>query len=53
MAQEAQGAQQQAVTQSLIGQAGQLAKSPIGEQLIQQANDGNQQGPPPQAGADI
>ena len=50
MAQEAQGAQQQAVTQSLIGQAGQLAKSPIGEQLIQQANDGNQPRPPAASG---
>tara|TARA_R100001463_G_scaffold18075_1_gene45473 strand:- start:15611 stop:17236 length:1626 start_codon:yes stop_codon:yes gene_type:complete len=35
MEQEQQQAQQQGMMQSLVGQAGQLAKSPIGEQLIQ------------------
>ena len=39
---ESQQMQQQQVTQSLIGQAGQLAKSPIGEQLANGIN--NQQG---------
>jgi hypothetical protein len=53
MAEEAQQAQQQGLTQSLVGQAGQLAKSPVGEQLLQQANDGQEAGPPPQAGADL
>ena len=53
MAQESQAAQQQAVTQSLVGQAGQLAKTPLGEKLIQQTNDGQEASPPPQAGADL
>jgi hypothetical protein len=39
---ESQQMQQQQVTQSLIGQAGQLAKSPIGEQIVNGIN--NQQG---------
>lgn len=40
MAQEQQQAQQQAISASLVGQAGQLAKSPIGEQMMQQMQDG-------------
>ena len=40
---------QNAAQQSLIGQAGQLAKSPMAEELMtqmQQQNDGQQQSPP-------
>ena len=44
MAQEQQQAQQQAAQSQIMGQVGQLAKSPIGEQLI---NANNQQQPGP------
>ncbi len=45
---------QNAAQQSLIGQAGQLAKSPMAEELMnqmqgQQQNDGQQQQPSPEA----
>ena len=44
MEQEQQAAMQQQMQQSLVGQAGQLAKSPIGEQLTNQMmNNGNQE----------
>ena len=36
MAQEGQQAKQDAMTQQLVGQAGQLAKSPMAEQLMEQ-----------------
>ena len=53
MAQEQQQAQQAQMTESLMGQAGQLAKSPMAEQMMQQANgQGNEEaptGPPPGA----
>ena len=53
MAQEQQKMQQAQMQQSLIGQAGSLAKSPMGEQMVQQmtqqANDGQQ----PQADAQV
>jgi len=42
---------QNAAQQSLIGQAGQLAKSPMAEELmiqIQEQNDGQQQQAPPE-----
>jgi hypothetical protein len=42
MAQDQQQAQQQAAQSQIMGQVGQLAKSPIGEQLI---NANNQQQP--------
>jgi hypothetical protein len=46
MEQEAGQAKQDAAMQQLIGQAGQLAKSPIGEQLVNQyANQQQSQGP--------
>jgi hypothetical protein len=46
MEQEAASAKQDAMMQQLVGQAGQLAKSPIGEQLV----NGNQQPQQPQGG---
>ena len=54
MAQEQEQAQQAQMTQSLMGQAGQLAKSPMAEQMMQQVNgQGNEEAPaspPPSAG---
>ena len=50
MANEQQQAQQQQMMASLTQQAGQLAKSPIGEQMMQQMNDSGQEaGTPPGA----
>ena len=49
LAEEQQQAQQQAQQQQLLSQAGQLAKSPIAEQFIN--NNANQQTPQPQAEA--
>jgi hypothetical protein len=49
MEQEAASAKQDAMMQQLMGQAGQLAKSPIGEQLIngsQQQQQGGEAAPP-------
>jgi hypothetical protein len=43
MQQETDQMKQDATTQQLIGQAGQLAKSPMAEQLTQQMVDGQQQ----------
>jgi hypothetical protein len=51
MAQEKQEAQQQAMTQQLMGQAGSLAKSPVGEKLTEQMLNGQQQGQAPTAEA--
>lgn len=48
MEQEQQKAQQQGMMNSLVGQAGQLAKSPIGEQLLQNGQ-GNQEAPTSEA----
>ena len=45
MEQEGQQMQQQAMTQSLMNQAGQLAKSPVGEQFINGLTDQQQQIP--------
>lgn len=54
MAQEAQQAQQAQMTQSLVGQAGSLAKSPVGEQMMQQINDPGQEAPAgPETGTDL
>ena len=39
MQQEGQQQQQQAMMQSLVGQAGQLAKSPMAEQMTQQMGE--------------
>ena len=47
MAQEQQQAQQQQMMASLTNQAGQLAKSPMAEQMMQQVNDG-QEAPAPE-----
>ena len=50
MANEQQQAQEQQMMASLTQQAGQLAKSPIGEQMMQQMNDSGQEaGTPPGA----
>ena len=53
MQQEKEQAQQQMVQSQVIGQMGQLAKSPIGEQMTQQmmeqAQNGQQQQPNPEA----
>ena len=52
MAQEKDEMKQAAMQQQLIGQAGQLAKSPMGEQLVSQyAEQQQQQGGPAQAAA--
>ena len=51
MAQEGQAAEQKAMQASLIGQAGQLAKSPAGEALTQQMMNGGTQEAIPQAAA--
>ena len=52
MAQEKDEMKQAAMQQQLIGQAGQLAKSPLGEQLVSQyAEQQQQQGGPAQAAA--
>ncbi len=52
MQQEAQQAQQQQMMSSLTNQAGQLAKSPIGEQMMNQANEqGNPEAPTTPPGA--
>ena len=45
MQQEAQQAQSQQMMSQLVGQAGQLAKSPMGEQLMQQGNTNEQPTP--------
>ena len=45
MANEAQQAQQQQMMASLTNQAGQLAKSPVGEQMMQQMNAPGQEAP--------
>ena len=51
MAQEQQQAQQQAAQAQIMGQVGQLAKSPIGEKLINANNQQQQQpGPTPPEG---
>lgn len=53
MAQEKSQAQQQMITSQVMGQMGQLAKSPVGEQMTQQmmeqAQNGQQQQPNPEA----
>ena len=49
MAQEQQQAQQQQMMASLTNQAGQLAKSPVGEQMMQQMNDSGQEAPAPES----
>lgn len=49
MAQEQQQAQQQQMMASLTNQAGQLAKSPVGEQMMQQMNDPGQEAPAPES----
>lgn len=51
MAQESQQAEAKAMQASLMGQAGQLAKSPAGEALTQQMMNGGSQEPIPQASA--
>jgi len=48
LSQDQQQAQQQAAQQTIMNQAGQLAKSPLAEQLI---NNANEQTPQPQAEA--
>ena len=50
MAKEQQAAQQQQMGQSLVNQAGQLAKSPMGEAMteqLMQSNDGSNPEAPP------
>ena len=49
MAQEQQQSQQQQMMASLTNQAGQLAKSPVGEQMMQQMNDPGQEAPAPES----
>ena len=49
MAQEKQAAQQQQMQQQLMGQAGQLAKSPMGEAMTKQVTEQQQNGEQPQA----
>jgi hypothetical protein len=44
MAQEKQKSQEQQMQQQLMGQAGQLAKSPMGEAMTQQMMNGQQNG---------
>jgi hypothetical protein len=48
MQQEGEQMKQDAMQASLVGQAGQLAKSPMAEQLTQQMQDGQQQQQPPE-----
>lgn len=51
LAQEKQEAQQQAAQAQVMGQLGQLAKSPMGEKMTQQMFDGQQQQAPAPPGA--
>ena len=55
MKQEGDQMKQDAMQASLVGQAGQLAKSPMAEQLTQQMQDGQQQPQeaPPQEGEEV
>ena len=54
MAQEQEQAQQQQMMASLTSQAGQLAKSPVGEQMMQQMNAPGQEAPAgPETGAEL
>ena len=48
MANEQQQAQQQQMMASLTNQAGQLAKSPMADQMMQQMNDSGQEAPAPE-----
>ncbi len=49
MKQESDEAKQQQMQQQLMGQAGQLAKSPMGEAMTQQMMEGQQNGQQPEA----
>ena len=49
LAQEKQQAQEQATQQQVMGQIGQLAKSPMAEQMMGQQTDDGQQQPTPEA----